>query len=159
MPPQRQKLRKRDRPVNVKNELNYSGEYHVRVRKYYNGFCERCDESRKLVLFESDKEQEILRLRCSECLTVDEVPWRRVLKTGQVLDEQEFQNRKEALSEVQDYDPEKRYWRGQKIRHPVLDDVGKVVAKGETGDSHKVITVDFENNGTRVLVEQYAVSS
>lgn len=122
-------------------------------RKYYKGQCHHCGEFRKLVLIKKDEDQKILLLRCGECSALNEFPLERVLKTGRVLTEKEFKNREEALSEVQYYSPEKTYWQGQRIRHPVLDEVGKVIAKGKTGDEHKIITVDFEKSGKKKLVE------
>ncbi|MFQ5752443.1 MAG: hypothetical protein ACE5HI_10635 [bacterium] len=126
-------------------------------RKHYNGHCHQCDEFSKLVLIEKDEEQEIFRLRCSQCFALNEFPLERVLKTGRLLTEKEFENREEALSEVQDYNPKKSYWRGQKIRHPVFDEVGKVVAKGETVDDNKIITVNFEKSGKKKLVEDLKI--
>jgi uncharacterized cysteine cluster protein YcgN (CxxCxxCC family) len=63
-------------------------------RKYYSGLCQRCGESGVLVLLQKDKEREILRLRCSKCSTANEFSFRRVLRTGRVLTEKEYEDMK-----------------------------------------------------------------
>ncbi|NIR47212.1 hypothetical protein GWO43_01835 [candidate division KSB1 bacterium] len=128
-------------------------------RKYYKGLCRKCGELKRLVLWQEDDSREILRLRCLDCYTMNDVPVERVLRNGRVLTENERKNRKEALSQVLEYSPKNTYWKGQRIRHPVLNDVGKVVNKVETDGNHRIIVVDFEKNGTKKLVEGYIISS
>lgn len=129
-----------------------------RKSRYYEGFCQECREFRKLLFQDKDEQLGIIRMRCDNCFFLNAFPVKRVLETGRVLTESEFKKREEALSKVTDYSPKKTYWLGQTIRHPALNDVGKVVAKEETADQHKLITVDFENNGTKKLVEEYEAS-
>jgi hypothetical protein len=128
-------------------------------RKYYRGQCHNCDELRKLVLSEKDEDQGLIRLRCSECAAFNEFQLDWVLKNGRVLTPEEYEDREEALSEVQVYNPQNSYWRGQKIEHPVLEEVGNIVAKSETSEGNKFIVVNFEKSGKRKLVEDYALDT
>ncbi|MCG8605132.1 hypothetical protein MJD09_09060 [bacterium] len=138
------------------------GEFALRLIGMESGYVPRYKRFRpveRLEVYdtfftEADNEGEILQVRCDGCRAVLSFPFERVLKTGRILTEDEFQDRTEALSQVFDYDPKQSYWRGQKIRHHKWDDVGKVVDKKQTQDNHKIIIVDFEKIGRKQLVEE-----
>jgi hypothetical protein len=127
-------------------------------RKYFQGECRHCGTQKKLILNEWDESRDVAILRCSDCPSIFEIPFGRILKTGRVLTVNEYDEREKALSEIQNYSPEKNYWRGQTIRHPVLNETGKVIAKSETNAKQKIITVDFEDSGKKRLVEDYHVT-
>ncbi|MFQ5638605.1 MAG: hypothetical protein ACE5IR_11490 [bacterium] len=126
-----------------------------RQRVNYKGICGQCGAFGKLTFWEEGKANGVLRLRCSQCLMVSDVPLKKILKSGRVLTEEEFNRRKEALSKVLDYDPASTYWVGQKIRHPRFKDSGEVKKKERTSGNHKMIVVEFEKKGTKRLVEGY----
>ncbi|MFQ5631635.1 MAG: hypothetical protein ACE5I1_22915 [bacterium] len=106
-----------------------------------------------MTLIRHNKANELLRLRCNACLDINVFPIERLLKWGQLLTEEEYEKRKEALSQVMDYSPKKTYWHGQKIRHKDFDDVGKVVKKEKTDGNHRVIIVKFDKVGKKKLIE------
>lgn len=124
-------------------------------RKYFRGVCPKCKRSRKLELVGENEDQEIVWLRCSKCLESHSFPIEQVRKTGRVLTENEMERRKDAMSKVVEYSPEKTYWVGQKIHHAEFDDEGEVVKKEETAGNNHMIVVKFENKGTMKLVEGY----
>ncbi len=122
-------------------------------RKYYKGYCETCGEPVRFVLKDKDEEEGQIILRCDSCHSRLNVPVERVLKSGRLLTEDEYERRSEALSKVSDYKPGATYWVGQKIRHNKFSDVGKIIRKEKTDDEHRAIIVKFEKVGTKKLVE------
>jgi len=126
-------------------------------RKYFQGLCRNCGNVEELVLTTNPEDDDIVWLRCSACSMMNDYPEARVLKTGRVLSEKEFEKRKKALNNVFEYNPQKTYWRGQKIKHTVLGD-GEVVDKQKTNGDQKVIVVKFKKSGKKTLVEDYGVA-
>lgn len=122
-------------------------------RKYFKGVCQQCGERTKMTLIEYDKVKGLLRLRCDVCPGFSVFPIERALKSGRLLTQEEYEKRKQALSQVMNYSPRKIYWRGQRIRHNVFDEIGKVVKKEKTDGDHRVIIVSFDKAGKKKLIE------
>ena len=127
-------------------------------RKYFQGPCSNCQDTVELILIKKESNDGKLWLRCSVCAMMNDFPEERVLKTGRVLTQNEFENREKALHDVLEYNPKKTYWRGQKILHRTLGK-GEVIDKQRTNGDQKVIVVRFQEKGKRTLVEQYGVSA
>ncbi|NIR47216.1 hypothetical protein GWO43_01855 [candidate division KSB1 bacterium] len=128
-------------------------------RKYFNGRCPKCNRPRKLTLIGEDEDVGVVWLRCNKCLETHSYAVERLRKTGRVLTKSELKKRNEAMSEVAEYTPDKTYWIGQKIHHPDFDEVGEIVKKEETSGKNQMIIVEFENQGTKKLVEGFNVSA
>lgn len=122
-------------------------------RKYFKGYCSNCGEIQRLTRVGENDDEGFLWLKCNNCSGLHDYPVERVMKKGRVLTEEEYAKREKAMADVRDYSPDKTYWRGQEIRHPNLDEVGKVVDKQKTEGDHKIIIVDFEKSGTKKLIE------
>ena len=124
-------------------------------RKIYEGWCRRCQSVRKHRLVGCNEEAELAWLRCSGCHTTYAFETHRLLPDGKLADVvsvEESDGSQGTRKEVVEYDPAARYNVGQKIHHPVFQDVGRVVAVQRNGRSSKII-VDFEKVGQKVLVE------
>ncbi len=123
-------------------------------RKIYEGWCRRCQSVRKHRLVGWNEEAELAWLRCSGCHTTYAFETHRLLPDGKLADAPVEDNNEnpQTRKEVIEYDPALTYNVGQKIHHPVFQDVGRVIAVQRNGRSNKII-VDFENVGQKVLVE------
>ena len=75
------------------------------------------------------------------------------LKSGRILNEEEYAARKKALSQVIDYNPMKTYWIGQRIHHASFEDSGEIVRKKKSDGGQELIVVKFEKLGEKMLVE------
>lgn len=64
------------------------------------------------------------------------------------------ENQKAGLKE---YRPTGTYKIGQKIYHPVFEDVGRVVKKKEATGEYRKIVVDFKHRGQKTLIEKKSV--
>ena len=56
-----------------------------------------------------------------------------------------------------EYSPEKQYAIGSSIYHQDWDDMGTVTAKEKTSSGGNAITVEFEKNGKKKLIENLPV--
>lgn len=127
-------------------------------RKYFRGRCPECESQQKLKLVAKQDELGTIRMRCLTCSQIATYPVERVRKTGRVLTERQFKKFKAAMTKILNYSPQDTYFVGQKIRHPVFDEVGQVMKKKKSTGRHQIILVKFENVGEKELVEGYGPS-
>jgi hypothetical protein len=66
-------------------------------------------------------------------------------------------NSEQFLNEPVEYSPSGVYQVGQRIHHPVLDDIGKIISEN-TVNGHGKIVVAFEKFGKKILVHGLATS-
>lgn len=122
-------------------------------RKNFEGICSKCDQIRPLQLHQYDKESKTLTLRCKKCGELNAYPLKRALKSGRVLTEDEFEERKKALATCAEYKPQKTYWVGQEIQHAAFQDSGKITKKTKSNSGRRFIVVKFEKSGEKTLIE------
>ncbi len=123
-------------------------------RKLYDGWCKKCQSVRKFRVVGWNEEAELAWLRCSGCHSTFAFEIDRLKPDGTIADPplEASQEDQDTTTEIVDYDPRNTYTLGQRIRHPVFQDVGRVIAVEKNGRSGKIV-VDFENVGQKVLVE------
>ena len=122
-------------------------------RKNFEGICARCGHIRPLQLSHLDQESKTLSLKCKVCNELTTFPLIRVLKSGRVLSEAEYEERKKALATCIEYTPQQTYWIGQEIQHQRFQDKGTVVKKLKSDGGHHFIIVKFEKSGEKTLIE------
>lgn len=124
-------------------------------RKYFEGRCPNCDSVQKLQVENIDDELGVVKMACTECRHSNTYPAERVRRTGRLLTKEQFERFRKVMDDIIDYTPKETYFVGQKIRHPVFDEVGEVLDKEKTEADHKFIVVKFQKAGERKLVEGF----
>ncbi|MDZ7372460.1 MAG: hypothetical protein ONB23_00695 [candidate division KSB1 bacterium] len=127
-------------------------------RRIYEGWCRRCQGVRKHRLVGWNEEAELAWLRCNACHTTYAIETLRLLPDGRFVDSPDDQTDRPTgpPSEIVEYDPAATYSVGQRIHHPVFQDVGRVIAVDRRGRCGRIV-VEFENVGQKVLVEGRAL--
>lgn len=122
-------------------------------RKIYEGWCKRCQSVRKYRLVGWNEDAELAWLRCSGCHSTYAFEINRLHRDGTLADPtpEEARGGRSSTGSVVEYDPRGTYNVGQKIRHPVFQDVGQVIAVERSGSAGKIV-VDFETVGQKTLV-------